>query len=166
MLESLAQSGFDIVAASHSHRIAGHKQLRVAHNRSAFCFFGLGSIVSGYVSSPVEREGLVIVASLNAGGGLVSLEARPVLLDAGGFGSIPSESDRKRILQRFRGLSAELADGSYEKQFYRETSEGLTRLYARDVRAVFRASGLRGLARKAARVRGRHMKRLIRKVTG
>jgi len=166
LLESLAQSGFDIVAASHSHRIAGHKQLRLAHDRNAFCFFGLGSIVSGYVSSPLEREGLVIVASLNASGGLVALEIHPVLLDAAGFGSIPSESNREIILQRFRKLSAELADGSYEKHFYRETSTGLTRLYVRDAQAAFRAAGLRGLARKAARVRVRHMKRLIRKVTG
>jgi hypothetical protein len=165
-MESFAHSGFDLVAASHSHRIAGYGQLRGPGNRDAFCFFGLGSIVSGYVSSPLEKEGLVIVAGLSASGKLVSIETRPVLLDATGFGSIPSASDGLMILERFRILSAEIRNGSYQKTFYREVSKGLGRLYARDAQAAFRIAGLRGLARKAARLRVRHMKRLMHKVMG
>jgi len=62
-------------------------------------------------------------------------------------------------------LSAEIRDGSYEKEFYREVSRGLGRLYARDIHAAFRAAGLRGLARKAGRMRMRHVKRFLHKVT-
>jgi len=40
-------------------------------------------------------------------------------------------------------------------------SRGLVPLYARDLRAAFRQSGLRGLARKATRIRTRHLRRLL-----
>ena len=69
------------------------------------------------------------------------------------------------MLNRFQTLSAEINDGSYEGEFYREVSRGLGRLYARDIRAAFRAAGLRGLARKAGRVRMRHVKRFFRRVS-
>jgi hypothetical protein len=165
-MESLAQSGFHVVAASHSHRIAGYKQLRTVQNHDAFCFFGLGSIVSGYVSSPLEREGIVVVAAIGAKGTLISLEVRPVLLDHGGFGTIPSANDCDTILGRFNSLSKEIADGSYENEFYREVGRGLGRLYLRDAQAAFRSQGLRGLARKATRMRMRHVKRFLHKVKG
>jgi hypothetical protein len=166
LMDSLAQSGFHVVAASHSHRIAGYKQLRTVQNHDAFCFFGLGSIVSGYVSSPLEREGIVVVAALGAEGTLMSLEVRPVLLDHGGFGTIPSANDCDTILGRFNSLSKEIADGSYENEFYREVGRGLGRLYLRDAQAAFRSQGLRGLARKATRMRMRHVKRFLHKVKG
>ena len=165
-MESLAQSGFQVVAASHSHRIAGFKQSRDVQDRDAFCFFGLGSIVSGYVSSQLEREGIVVVAALSGEGKLVSLEVRPILLDQGGFGTVPSADESATILNRFDSLSKEMIDGTYEKQFYREVGRGLGRLYLRDAQAAFSSSGLRGLARKATRLRIRHVKRLLHKVTG
>jgi poly-gamma-glutamate capsule biosynthesis protein CapA/YwtB (metallophosphatase superfamily) len=166
LMESLALTGFDLVAASHSHRIAGCKLVSGLRSRDAFCFFGLGSIVSGYVSSPLEREGLVVVAALSAEGRLVSLETRPVLIDATGFGADPSAADASMILDRFSDLSTELKDGSYEKRFYHEVSRGLGGLYLRDAHAAFRSAGLRGLAHKAAKLRMRHVRRFVHKVTG
>ncbi|HEY0703644.1 MAG TPA: CapA family protein [Candidatus Acidoferrales bacterium] len=164
LMNSLAQAGFDLVTASHSHRIAGYKQLERDGNRDAFCFFGLGSLVSGYVNAPLEREGLIVVAALDEEGELVALEVRPVLLDGSGFGTVPAEAEHEMIVGRFQRLSVEIEDGSYEQEFYREVSRGLGRLYARDLRAAFRADGLRGLARKAGRVRMRHVKRLLHRV--
>ena len=166
LMESLAASGFDVVAASHSQRIAGFKRVTDREKENAFCFFGLGSLVSGYVNGPLEREGLIVVAALSAEGKLVSLEVRPVLLDTTGFGACPSSDGCAVILDRFRALSAELSDGSYERHFYREVSQGLGRLYLRDAHAAFVSAGIRGLARKAVRLRMRHMKRLLHKVAG
>jgi hypothetical protein len=166
LMESLARSGFDVVGASHSHRIAGHRQLRGPRNRDAFCFFGLGTLVSGYVSSHLEKEGLIIVAALSSEGKLVSIEVRPVLLDHTGFGAVPSAANGAIILERFRRLSAEINDDSYRKQFYSEVSQGLGELYMRDAAAAFRSAGVRGLAHKVSRVRMRHLKRLIHKVAG
>ena len=107
-----------------------------------------------------------MVAGLSAKGALVRLEARPVWLDESGFGRIPSTAKRQEMLERFRGLSAEIDDGSYERLFYHDVSQGLARLYLRDARAAFRAAGIRGLASKARRVRLRHVKRLVHKVIG
>lgn len=166
LLEFLAKSGFDIVAASHSHRISGYRRIARPQNRQSFCFHGLGSLVSGYVASPDEREGLVVVAGLSATGEVVNVEVRPVWLDATGFGQIPAATDVQAILRRFRDLSAEIADGSYEKLFYHDASQGMARLYLRDARAAFRSAGIRGLAHKARRVRMRHVKRLVHKVIG
>ncbi len=87
------------------------------------------------------------------------VEVRPVLLSATGFGQIPSPQTGRQILERFRSLSAELADGSAAHLFYRDVSHGLLRLYARDAHAAFRESGVRGLARKISRVRVRHISR-------
>jgi hypothetical protein len=134
--------------------------------RTNFSFYGLGSLVSGYISCAAEREGLIVVAGLSSTGALVRLEARPVWLDESGFGSIPGAVGRQEILERFRALSAEIGDGSYERLFYHDVSQGLTRLYLRDAQAAFRAAGIRGLANKARRVRVRHVKRLMHKVIG
>jgi poly-gamma-glutamate capsule biosynthesis protein CapA/YwtB (metallophosphatase superfamily) len=166
LLDSLALSGFDIVAASHSHRISGARQIEGQQGARHFCFYGLGSIVSGYIASPLEREGLIVVAGLNLRGDLVRLEARPVHIAESGFGEIPSPEISRVILDRFDGLSAEISDGSFKRLFYQDTSPGLLQLYARDARAAFRQSGIRGLARKASRLRIRHVRRLVRKVTG
>ena len=87
-------------------------------------------------------------------------------LDGAGFGKIPGAETKQEMLARFRGLSAELEDGSYERLFYDDVSQGLARLYMRDARAAFRAAGIRGLARKARRMRLRHLKRLVHKVIG
>jgi hypothetical protein len=95
-----------------------------------------------------------------------SARLRPILLGDSGFGEIPSPAMSQPILDRFRHISGTIADSSYERAFYRDMSNGLLRLYARDVGRAFRPFGVRGLARKAARVRIRHMKRLVHKVLG
>jgi hypothetical protein len=166
VIDSLAQSGFHLVAASHSHRISGYQQVNSPHKHPVFCFYGLGSLVSGYVSSPLEREGLVVIAGFDCNGKFARLEIRPVLLDGNGFGRVPIMYERDRILQRFRELSNELSDGSYREKFFQDVSEGLLQLYLRDARAAFQSSGLRGLATKMSRVRLRHVKRLVHKMTG
>jgi len=160
LMDSLAALGFDVVAASHSHRIAGHRQFARKNGGASFSFYGLGSIVSGYASSPLEREGLVVVAGLDRHGRMASLEVRPVLLDAAGLGATPSRASGCEILNRFTAFSAEIADGSWEQRFYREISQGLLRVYARDISAAFRAGGIRALARKTSRVRLSHLRRL------
>ncbi len=161
LIDALANCGFNLVAACHSHRIAGAKQMlpRGRDATPSFCFYGLGSIASGYIASPLEREGLIVVASADSSGKLVRVEVRPVLLAASGFGQIPSPHASRQILERFTSLSAELADGSATHLFYRDVSHGLLRLYARDARAAFRESGVGGLARKISRLRVRHIKR-------
>jgi hypothetical protein len=125
----------------------------------------LGSIASGYVASDLDREGLIVVAGLTSRGDLARVELRPVLLRASGFGEIPPPRATKAILSRFRSLSDEIADGSSARLFYRDMSDGLVHLYLRDVRAAFRQSGIRGLARKARRMRLRHVKRLMKAIT-
>jgi hypothetical protein len=166
LLELLAKSGFDIVAASHSHRISGYRRIARPQNRQSFCFYGLGSLASGFVASPEEREGLIVVAGLSAAGKMVNLEVRPVLIGDSGFSQIPADKNAQAILQRFRDLSAEIEDGSYRKLFYHDASQGMAKLYLRDARAAFRTAGIRGLAHKASRVRLRHVKRLVHKVMG
>ena len=124
----------------------------------------MGSIASGYVASDLEREGLIVVAGFTSRGDLARVEVRPVILAASGFGEVPAPRTSDAILSRFRSLSGEIADGSSARLFYRDMSEGLVSLYLRDVRAAIRQSGLRGLARKARRVRMRHVKRFVRAV--
>ena len=153
-----------MVSASHSHRISGARVSAALNLPASFCFFGLGSVVSGYCDNPLEREGLIVVAGLTARGDLAHVELRPVLLGESGFGQVPAQQTSEAILERFRSLSNEIADGSSARRFYSDVSQGLVRLYLRDVRAALRQAGLRGVAHKARRVRMRHMKRLVRAV--
>lgn len=164
LIDALAHAGFDLVAASHSHRISGAKLILRPNHHPAFCFYGLGSIVSGFVASPAEREGLVAVAGLNADGELAQIEVRPLLLDNHGFGAVPSGAAAHALLDGFQQLSAHIADGSYARRFHREISPGLVHLYMRDARRALQQGGLRGIARKAGRVRLRHVRRLIHSV--
>jgi len=166
LMDLLGQAGFNVVAASHSHRISGYAQMEGIRKHEAFCFYGLGSLVSGYVSSPLEREGLVVTAGFNRDGKFARLEVRPVVLAENGFGMIPDTAAAGKILERFCELSNDIADGSYERKFYQDVSRGLLRLYLRDARAAFRSRGIRGLASKMGRVRLRHVRRLVHKVTG
>jgi poly-gamma-glutamate capsule biosynthesis protein CapA/YwtB (metallophosphatase superfamily) len=166
LMNLLGQAGFNVVAASHSHRISGYAHMDGLRKHEAFCFYGLGSLVSGYVSSSLEREGLVVTAGFNGDGKFARLEIRPVILAENGFGMIPDTAGAGKILDRFRELSNDIADRSYEKKFYQDVSRGLLRLYLRDARAAFRSRGIRGLASKVGRVRLRHVRRLVHKVTG
>jgi hypothetical protein len=166
LMDSLAACGFNVVAGSHSHRVGGYKQLDGSHGSPSFCLYGLGSIVSGYAASALEREGLVAVAGLNLRGEMIHLEVRPVMLGESGFGSLPSPGMSREILNRFRQLSREIGDGSFERLFYRDMSHGLLQLYWRDVKMAYRHAGWRGLVRKVSRLRVRHVRRLVHKVVG
>ena len=161
LIEKIAKLGFGIVAASHSHRISGAKSVFDHSRTPSFCFYGLGTLVSGFVASPLDREGLIVVAGFHKDGTLARVEARPVLLAESGLGEVPPPDAAEAILDRFRSLSDEIADGSAERLFYEDVSRGLARLYVRDASAAFRSSGLRGLARKAARLRMRHIRRTV-----
>jgi poly-gamma-glutamate capsule biosynthesis protein CapA/YwtB (metallophosphatase superfamily) len=163
LIDAIARLGF-FAGASHSHRISGARIINGPNCTPAFCFYGLGSIASGYVASDLEREGLIVVAGLTSRGDLARVEVRPLILAASGFGEVPAPQPSDAILSRFHSLSSEIADGSSARLFYRDMSEGLVSLYLRDARAALRQSGLRGLARKARRVRMRHVKRLVRSV--
>ncbi|MGH9733190.1 MAG: CapA family protein [Candidatus Acidiferrales bacterium] len=164
LMDAIAHAGFDVVAASHSHRISGAKSIGRDKRPPAFSFYGLGSIVSGFISSPVEGEGLIVVAALDGNADLARLELRPLLLDRHGFGTVPADAANEAVLDRFRRLSAPIADGSCARHFHAEISSGLVRLYARDTRRAFQQSGLRGILRKARRVRMHHLRRLMHSV--
>lgn len=164
LLRELADSGFDLVAASHSHRIGGCERISRTDGAPAFCFHGLGSIVSGYTASEEEREGLIAIAGFDKERRLAEISVRPVFLGKRGFGEIPPPAEAHRILARFEELSSEIADGSYKAAFYRDVSRGLVRLYLRDAHAALNQSGVRGLARKAKRLRLSHVKRLVHRV--
>lgn len=166
LMDSMAHAGFDIVAASHSHRISGGRQIAGTNHRPAFCFYGLGSLVSGFAVCPAEREGLVVVIGFSGEGNLARIELRPAEIGANGLGVLPSAETQAAILERFGKLSGEIAGGSSARLFYRDMSEGMIPLYWRDARAAFHQAGMRGLARKAGRVRLRHVRRLLHKVMG
>ncbi|MFZ3201034.1 MAG: CapA family protein [Candidatus Acidiferrales bacterium] len=164
LMDSIAKRGFDVVASSHSHRISGAKMIAGRKDTPSFCFYGLGSLVSGYAASAPEREGLIVAAGFDSDGYLVRIEVRPVLLGGAGFGEIPSPEMGRTILARFVQLCGEIAEGSYERLFYEDVSRGLLRLYLRDMRAAFRESGIRGLAEKVSHARMRHAQRLFHRV--
>lgn len=161
LMDSIASCGFNVVAACHSHRIGGFKRIETHSKSPAFCFYGLGSIVSGYVASPLEREGIVIIAGFHLDGSLASLKVRAVHLAESGFAEVPSPNSARATFDRFVNLSRELSGGISAARFYEDISRGLIPLYARDLRAAFRQSGLMGLARKATRIRIRHLRRVL-----
>jgi len=165
-MDAIARCGFRIVAAAHSHRISGAKLLDNKCAGPSLCFYGLGSIVSGLIATPVEREGLVIVAGIHSSGDLARVEVRPVFLGKSGFGEAPSPEMAGVILERFRRLSEEISAGSSKHLFYRDVSPGLLGLHLRDARAAYAQSGIGGLLRKAARLRVRHFHRLFHRVMG
>jgi hypothetical protein len=166
LLDAIAGCGFRMVAASHSHRISGARLMPSLHPaQPSICFYGLGSLVSGYAAGPMEREGLIAVAAFSSCGDVVRVEVRPVILGETGLGEIPSpEEVGDVILKHFRDLSAEIGDGSSADLFYQDVSRGIVQLYLRDFRAAFRASGIRGIARKASRLRMRHIRRLAHRL--
>ena len=164
LMDALAAAGFHIVAASHSHRISGYKRITHSDGTPAHCFYGLGSIVSAYVATPEEREGIIVTASLGADASLATLEVHAVKLDNSGFAAVPAPGERSAILARFHDLSREISDGSYQRMFYDEVGQNLGDLYLRDVRAAYRQGGVAGLVKKAGRIRLTHMKRLFHKI--
>lgn len=166
LMDHLASIGFDIVAACHSHRISGYKRVQRPESRHSFCFYGLGSVSSGVIYTPLEREGLVIVVAANKFGEIVRVEVQPVSLVQNGWGITPQRPEGERILSRFARLSEEIRRGSYKRHFYQDTGRGLFQRQFRDIRAAFQNGGVRGLAKKLGRVRMRHLSRVLHKSLG
>lgn len=164
-MDDLAMMGFDVVTACHSHRISGHKEVRRPNASSAFCFFGLGSLSSGVIYSDFEREGIVVVVGIDRSGSPARIEVQPVQLEQTGCGRVPSFGDAYRILERFRLLSEEIAQGSYKDRFYGDVRRDLLRRQFRDIQAALQNGGLRGLATKLGRVRMRHLNRALHQGT-
>jgi hypothetical protein len=161
-MEELAAMGFDVIAACHSHRISGYKTIR-GKNGAAHCFYGLGSLSSGVLYSPLEHEGILAAISLDVSGAVCAVEARPIHLDERGWGTVPSAEQAATILNRFQEVSASILDGSYREAFYRDISRDMMGTQWRDVRIAFRRAGLRGILKKLIRMRPAHIRRLYHK---
>jgi Bacterial capsule synthesis protein PGA_cap len=159
----LAEMGFDVVAACHSHRISGYKTVRGKNGAPGHCLFGLGSLSSGVLYSLLEHEGILAAISLDASGAVCELDARPICLDERGWGAVPSTQQHAAILERFQKVSASIQDGSYRQTFYRDVSRDLMGTQWRDVRVAFQRAGLRGIWQKLIRLRPAHVRRLYHK---
>jgi hypothetical protein len=158
--------GFDIVAASHSHRVAGFRSTINKTARAAFCFYGLGSLSSGIRYSELEHEGLIAVVGLDRDGDIAQIEMRPIQLSAEGWGTVPDPAAADRINDRFLLLSAEVADGSYKQHFYHDSSKDLVERQYRNLQAAYRAGGIPGVARILSRIRLRHLNRAFYRAFG
>jgi poly-gamma-glutamate capsule biosynthesis protein CapA/YwtB (metallophosphatase superfamily) len=166
LMDGLAQMGFDIVTACHSHRIAGYKEINRNDGSSAFCFYGLGSISSGVIYSELEREGLLVLAGLDESGKLARVSVKPVCLEDDGRARAAFLGDAYTTLSRFESLSQELANGMYKQGFYSEVQDGLLQRQFRDIRAAIQNGGIRGLISKLGRARMRHLQRALGKSIG
>ena len=162
-MDELAEMGFDVIAACHSHRISGYKAVHRRNNALAHCFYGLGSLSSGVLYSGLEHEGIVGAISLDASGTICEVEARPIYLDERGWGSVPSAEQAATILDRFENISASIRDGNYRQAFYRDISRNLVGTQWRDVCVAFQRAGLRGILKKLTRMRPAHVRRLYHK---
>jgi poly-gamma-glutamate capsule biosynthesis protein CapA/YwtB (metallophosphatase superfamily) len=160
-MDSLAELGFDVVAAAHSHRISGHKVVARTGAQPAFCFYGLGSLLSGVMYTALEREGILVVVGLDGQGAIARIEARPIHLAETGWGTVPDLETSGIISQRFLRFSEEIVDGSFKRFFYEDTGQNLFRRQFRDAQVAFRQGGVKGLARKLRRLRVRHLHRLL-----
>lgn len=161
LMRSLCKSGFDVVAAAHSHRISGWERVDRGDRPNGFCFYGLGSLSSSILYSPLEREGLVAVIGLDDKGEIGSVEARPVHLTEEGWGTAPNASEAEEIEKRLIEISQAIHSGSFRNRFYQEISRGFFRRQFKDLRAAIRIAGLRGAFQKFGRLRKRHIKRII-----
>jgi hypothetical protein len=162
-MDELAALGFGVIAACHSHRISGYKTVQGKNGRLTHCFYGLGSLASGVLYSPLEHEGILAAIALDANGAICQVEAQPIYLDAQGWGTVPSTQESRIIADRFRTVSAAIEDGSYREAFYRDVSRYLMGTQWRDVRVAFERAGLRGILNKLTRMRPAHFRRLYHK---
>jgi hypothetical protein len=164
LMDGLAQAGFDLVAACHSHRTSGyHDIVRPTSPHPAFCFYGLGSLSSGVIYSDLEREGLLAVVGINSDGNLASVEAKPIFLGGPGWGAVPSPPQADSILGRFLSISLEVLNGSYEHGFYQDAGKDLLRTHWSDLQLAFSRAGLRGIFSKLTRLRFTHIRTLMHK---
>jgi Bacterial capsule synthesis protein PGA_cap len=162
-MDALATAGFDIVAACHSHRVSGYRRALEKAGRRSHCFYGLGSLTSGVLYSPLEHEGILAVVALDAQGAVAGVEARPVYLDARGRARLPASEESGAVLARFQRVSAAILDGSYRQGFYRDVSKDLMGAQWRDIRVAFERAGIRGILQKLRRLRPSHVRRLYHK---
>jgi poly-gamma-glutamate synthesis protein (capsule biosynthesis protein) len=162
-MDELIALGFDLVAASHSHRVAGYRAATGKDGRPVFCFYGLGSLSSGIKYSALEQEGLILVIGLDEFGEIAQVEVRPLQLSSEGWGIIPDWASAKTILDRFMMLSLEIAEGSYHQRFYEDTGKDLVQRQLRNLRTAYRRGGLLGLAQLLSRLRMRHVNRVLHK---
>jgi Bacterial capsule synthesis protein PGA_cap len=163
LIDELATLGFDVIAACHSHRISGYKTVQKKNGQLAHCFYGLGSLASGVLYSPFEHEGILAAIALDANGVICQVVARPIYLDARGWGSVPSAQESRVIAERFSAVSAAIEDGRYREAFYRDVSRDLMGMQWRDGRIAFERAGLRGILGKLMRMRFAHFRRLYHK---
>jgi hypothetical protein len=162
IMNSLAEAGFQVVAACHSHRISGFADVvQHAPPYPALCFYGLGSLSSGVIYSGLEREGLLASIGLNSEGRIVSAEVKPLYLAGPGWGSIPAREQEEAILSRFFSVSREILDGSYERAFYSDVGTNFVQSQLRDLRLAFTRGGMRGVLSKLTRVRRSHFRTLL-----
>ena len=165
LMTAMADAGFDVVAACHSHRISGHTmRYGEEDGRPSFCFFGLGSLSSGVVYSSLEKEGVIVVAGLSRQGSLECIEIRPVFLDEAGWGTLPDKETEEHFLKRFIRLSEEILEDSYARLFYKDVSRGLIRRHYADALSAFRGGGIRDVAQKCSRLRMKHLYRFIHSI--
>jgi poly-gamma-glutamate synthesis protein (capsule biosynthesis protein) len=162
-MDELIALGFDLVAASHSHRIAGYRAATGKEGRPAFCFYGLGSLSSGIKYSALEQEGLILVIGLDELGEIAQVEVQPLQLSSEGWGMIPDWASAKTILDRFMMLSLEITEGSYHQRFYQDTGKDLVQRQLRNLRTAYKRGGLLGLAQLLSRLRMRHVNRVLHK---
>ena len=162
LMDSLAQAGFHIVAACHSHRTSGFRDIaRHSSPHPSFCFYGLGSLSSGVLYSDLEREGLLAVIGLNSEGRVASVEARPLYLAGPGWASLPTKEQEQTILGGFLAVSREILDGSYERAFYKDLGSHFLHAQLRDLSLAFSRAGMRGVFSKLARLRLGHLRTLF-----
>jgi Bacterial capsule synthesis protein PGA_cap len=162
LMNSLAQTGFHVVAACHSHRISGFAEVVQSSSLSpAFCFYGLGSLSSGVIYGDLEREGLLASIGLNSEGRVVSVEAKPLYLAGRGWAAIPTNKQKESIVSRFLSISREIRDGSYEDAFYKDIGQDFLRKHWRDLCLAFNRAGFRGIIAKLSRIRIRHFRTLL-----
>ena len=163
--DEFAELGFDVVAGCHSHRISGYSSVKRPNDDSAaFCFHGLGSIATGCCWSAVEREGLLVVVELDSKGQMVRVLVRPIWMRDKGYGVIPDSSQIATIFDRFKTVSAQIANGSYADHFYKDVSQGMLRKHLTDFKIAFANGGQRGIVAKLARLRPHHIGRLWRRL--
>jgi len=162
LMNSLAQTGFNVIAACHSHRTSGFADVvRRSSPYPAFCFYGLGSLSSGVMYSELEREGLLASIGLNSEGRVVLVEAKPLYLAGRGWACRPTREQEESILARFFTASREILDGSYKREFYKDVGENFFETHWRDLRLAFSRAGIRGVLAKVARLRKGHFRALL-----
>ncbi|HEY5319839.1 MAG TPA: CapA family protein [Galbitalea sp.] len=160
LLHELAELGFDVVAAAHSHRLSGWTTV-LGDGTPRFCFHGLGSVSSSVIYSGHERFGALVVVGIGRSGRPARLELRPIALDKDGWGQSPDPELERAVFASCDRISREIESGSYANLFYRDLSDELIRVQLADLVAAWRAEGPLGIARKLRRTRLKHLQRLL-----